>query len=220
MAGYAIYPANMQDRIPTCRQSTISYTKTEKGNRILSLKAKWIDFLYKVATGRENVRNLFTPIGAAFYALITLLFVVVALQVDDLFNLPNLLSTPLNVIVSIPILLFGLFMMGWSLLNFLKVRGTPVPFNPPPKLVTSGPYAYVRNPMLTGVFILLFGLGAVFQSLSLVFLFTPAFIAVNVWELKTIEEPELEKRLGEEYIQYKKRIPMFIPDLRAKSKNK
>jgi protein-S-isoprenylcysteine O-methyltransferase Ste14 len=191
-----------------------------KGNRIMSFKAKWIDFLYNVAIGSKKVRNLFTPIGATFYALITALFVVIALRVDDLFNLPKLLSTPLNVIVSIPILSVAFFMMGWSLLNFIKVRGTPVPFNPPPKLVTFGPYAYVRNPMLAGIFILLFGLGALFQSLSLVFLFTPAFIAVNVWELKTIEEPELEKRLGEEYIQYKNRIPMFIPDLRAKSKKK
>lgn len=186
----------------------------------MSLKAKWIDFLYKVATGSKKVRNLFTPIGATFYAFITLLFVVIALKVDNLFNLPKLLSTPLNVILSMPILSFALFIMGWSLLNFLKVRGTPVPFNPPPKLVTSGPYGYVRNPMLTGIFILLFGLGALFRSLSLVFLFAPAFIAVNIWELKTIEEPELERRLGEEYIQYKKRIPMFIPDLRAKSRKK
>ena len=186
----------------------------------MSFKAKWIDFLYNVAIGSKKVRNLFTPIGATIYALITVLFVVIALQVDNLFNLPKLLSTPLNFIVSIPILLVAFFMMGWSLLYFLKVRGTPVPFNPPPKLVTSGPYAYVRNPMLAGIFILLFGLGALFQSLSLVFLFTPAFIAVNVWELKTIEEPELAKRLGEEYIQYKKRIPMFIPDLRATSKKK
>lgn len=186
----------------------------------MSFKAKWIDFLYNVAIGSKKVRNLFTPIGATFYALITALFVVIALQVDNLFNLPKLLSTPLNVIVSIPILSFAFFMMGWSLLNFLKVRGTPVPFNPPPKVVTSGPYAYVRNPMLAGIFILLFGLGSLFQSFSLVFLFTPAFIAVNVWELKTIEEPELEKRLGEEYIQYKNRMPMFIPDLRAKSKKK
>ena len=186
----------------------------------MSFRAKWIDFLYKVATGSKKLRNLFTPIGAAFFALIAALFVVIALQVDNLFNLPKLLSTPLNVILSISILSFALFMMGWSLLHFLKVRGTPVPFNPPPKLVTSGPYAYVRNPMLTGIFILLFGLGALFRSLSLFFLFTPAFIAVNLLELKTIEEPELEKRLGEEYIQYKKRIPMFMPHLRAKSKEK
>ncbi|MBW1779864.1 MAG: isoprenylcysteine carboxylmethyltransferase family protein [Deltaproteobacteria bacterium] len=186
----------------------------------MSLNARWIDFLYKVATGSKKIRNLFTPMGAIGYAVITVLFVVIALKVDALFNLPELLPTPSNVIVSIPILLFALVMMGWSILNFLKVRGTPVPFNPPPELVTSGPYAFVRNPMLTGIFMLLFGLGVLCGSLSLVFLFTPAFIALNVWELKAIEEPELEKRLGEGYVRYKKRTPMFIPDFRARSKKK
>jgi len=184
----------------------------------MTLKAKWIDFVYKVATSNKKVRNLFTPIGALIYALITALFVVFALQADNLFNLPKVLPTPLNAVLAIPILLLALVMMGWSVLNFLKVKGTPVPFNPPPELVTSGPYAYVRNPMLTGIFLLLLGLGVLFRSLSLVFLITPAFIAVNVWEIKMIEEPELEKRLGEEYIHYKKTKPMFIPNFRANSK--
>ena len=96
----------------------------------------------------------------------------------------------LNIIVSLLILVIGLFLMLWSILHFVKVKGTPVPFNPPPKLVNTGPYFYVRNPMLSGVFILL-----------------------NFLELKAIEEPELEKCLGKKYLKYKKRVPMFIPKL-------
>ena len=115
--------------------------------------------------------------------------------------------------VSFFILVIGLFLMLWSILHFIKVKGTPVPFNPPPKLVTTGPYAYIRNPMLSGVFILLFGFGILFNSISLVFIFTPIFILVNFLELKVIEEPELEKRLGKNYLKYKKRVPMFIPKL-------
>ena len=65
--------------------------------------------------------------------------------------------------------------------------------------------------MLTGVFLLLFGLGFYFDSISLVFFFTPLFIAVNVWELNEIEEPELEKRFGDPYIDYRRRTPMFMP---------
>jgi len=103
--------------------------------------------------------------------------------------------------------------MLWSILHFIKVKGTPVPFNPPPKLVITGPYAYVRNPMLSGMFILLFGFGILFNSISLVFIFTPIFILLNFLELKAIEEPELEKRLGKDYSKYKKRVPMFFPKL-------
>jgi len=68
--------------------------------------------------------------------------------------------------------------------------------------------------MLTGVFSLLFGFGVLFGSVFLLIVFTPLFIFVNFWELKSIEEPELEKRLGEEYIEYRKRTPMFFPNLR------
>ena len=180
----------------------------------MSLKAKWIDLLHRVATGSRKFRNLLTPIGAAFYGVFTAVFVVVALQVDKWLKLPKLLPNTLNLVVSLPILSLALFMMGWSVFNFLKVKGTPVPFNPPPTLVTTGPYAHVRNPMLTGIFLLLFGFGALFRSISLVLLFTPLFIFINAWELKAIEEPELEKRFGREYIEYRKRTPMFFPSLK------
>jgi len=96
------------------------------------------------------------------------------------------------------------------------VKGTPVPFNPPPTLVTTGPYKFVRNPMLTGVFLLLFGLGFAIKSTSLVVLFTPLFALAYMWELKEIEEPELVKRLGEEYVAYQQQTPMFIPSMRLR----
>jgi protein-S-isoprenylcysteine O-methyltransferase Ste14 len=188
--------------------------------KIMSLKTKWIDIVYKLATGSRKVRTLLTPLGAITFGLFTLVFVVVSVQLDRLLKMPKLLAVPLNIIASIPILSLGLIMTGWSILSFLKVKGTPVPFNPPPRLVTSGPYAYVRNPMLSGIFLLLFGLGTLLNSFFLFILFTPLFIAINVWELKMIEEPELERRLGEAYHQYRQKTPMFIPGVKAIFKKK
>jgi protein-S-isoprenylcysteine O-methyltransferase Ste14 len=186
----------------------------------MSLKTIWIDTLYKVATGSRNVRNFFTPIGAIVYGLLILVFVVIALYVDRLIGLTNIFPYPLNLIISIPIFLLALFLIGWSVQNFLMVKGTPVPFNPPPQLVTSGPYAYTRNPMLAGVFALLFGFGLLFGSVSLLLIFTPLFILLNFWELKAIEEPELVKRLGQDYIEYRKMTPMFFPSFHSKYKRK
>ena len=111
----------------------------------------------------------------------------------------------------------GLLVTAWSVLHFLKVKGTPVPFNPPPKVVATGPYRYARNPMLTGVFVFMFGLGFFFNSASLVFFFAPLYVIINVWELKKIEEPELIKRLGDEYIKYQRNTPMFIPGCKTRS---
>jgi protein-S-isoprenylcysteine O-methyltransferase Ste14 len=99
----------------------------------------------------------------------------------------------------------------WSVTCFIKAKGTPVPFNPPKDLVTTGPYARVRNPMIMGVFIILFGIGIYLCSYSLILLYLPAFIFLNYMELKKVEEPELEKRLGERYLEYKNKTSMFLP---------
>jgi len=37
---------------------------------------------------------------------------------------------------------------------------------------------------------------------------------MNVMELKAIEEPELAMRLGNTYLEYKKKTPMFFPRVR------
>ena len=186
----------------------------------MTLKTKWIDALYSVATGSSRVRNIFTPIGAIFFGLLIFVFVILSLHLDRLLGLTDILRGQLNIILSLPFFIFALFLIGWSVQNFLKGKGTPVPFNPPPQLVTSGPYAYTRNPMLTGVFALLFGFGIFFGSVSLLFFFTPLFILLNFWELKAIEEPELVKRLGQEYLEYRKTTPMFFPGFRPKYKRR
>ena len=150
----------------------------------MRLRSLGIDFLYKIATGSKKVRNIMTPIGAIFFGLFTALFVIAALQVDKWLNLPRLFTGPFNVILSLPVFLIALFFVGWSVLNFHKVKGTPVPFNPPPGLVTTGPYAYVRNPMLSGIFLLLFGLGILFGSVCVIFIFTPLFLYIKFNNIK------------------------------------
>ena len=182
----------------------------------MPLRENLIKIFYKAATSSRQVRAPLTLAGGLFFATFVTLFVVLSLWLDKFAGFPKLLSTPLSIAVSVPILAIGLFLMLWSIGHFIKVKGTPVPFNPPPKLVTTGPYAHVRNPMLTGVFIFLLGLGLFFGSISLIFIFTPLFILLNVLELRAIEEPELEKRLGMEYIEYKKRVPMFMPQLKRR----
>ncbi len=98
---------------------------------------------------------------------------------------------------------------------FFRAGGTPVPFNPPPRLLTTGLYAYVRNPMFLGGFLFLLGLGTLLGSLSLTFIFLPSFIVLYVFYVKAVEEKEMEKKFGQEYLEYRKRVPMFIPRVEA-----
>jgi protein-S-isoprenylcysteine O-methyltransferase Ste14 len=181
----------------------------------MSLQQRWIGLFYRVATGARKTRNLLTPVGILFFATFTTLFVWLAVVVDRSLGLPGLVPEQARLPVAMPLIVVGVAVTAWSVFHFLRVRGTPVPFNPPPKLVTSGPYRFVRNPMLTGVFLLLFGIGFGINSAALVVVFTPLYVLVNVWELKKIEEPELLKRLGDEYVEYRRQTPMFIPGWRS-----
>jgi protein-S-isoprenylcysteine O-methyltransferase Ste14 len=180
----------------------------------VTIQERWIDLLHRTATGTRRFRTLLTPVGVLIYGGFTTLFVFAALLVDRLLGLPALLPEVVRLPVAMPVMVVGAATTFWSAFHFLKVKGTPVPFNPPPTVVDTGPYRYARNPMLTGVFVFLFGLGFAVNSISLVFLFTPLYMLANVWELRRIEEPELVRRLGDEYIKYRRRTPMFFPRLR------
>ena len=184
---------------------------------MMSLCEKLIEFFHKGATSSSKTQ---TFIGGVFFFIYLSLFIVASLLVDNFLEFPKLLPAPSNIILSVPILAMGLILNLWATLHFIRAKGTPVRFNPPPKLVTTGPYAYVRHPQATSWFILFWGLGFLFQSFSLVFIFTPLFVLISVLDVKMIEESELEKRFGKEYVEYKKRVPTFIPRLKVRSEKR
>ena len=80
------------------------------------------------------------------------------------------------------------------------------------KLITIEPYAYVRNPMLLGVFLFLGGECLMFQSWAL-FYYLLFFIGVNLVYFPLSEEKGLYKRYGNEYLEYKRNVPSFLPRL-------
>jgi protein-S-isoprenylcysteine O-methyltransferase Ste14 len=176
-----------------------------------SLRDRIIDFIYRKATmqGKHNGRMTFLA-GALFFCAV-LLIIFLAFLSDKLLSSRAWPPTPVNLILSIPLLSLGIWLWLWLALIFFHSKGTPVPLSPPPKLIVTGPYAYSRNPMLSGLFLILFGIGFLFQSLSLIVIFTPLFIGITFLEFKMIEEPELEKRFGTSYVEYKKKVPMFFP---------
>ena len=62
------------------------------------------------------------------------------------------------------LLLAGLLGLGAVQEFAVRGGGTPVPFDPPKRLVTSGPYAYVRNPMQLSAALVMLGWGAILGS--------------------------------------------------------
>jgi protein-S-isoprenylcysteine O-methyltransferase Ste14 len=109
-------------------------------------------------------------------------------------------------------LAFGLFLAIWSVRTFYTKGGdgTPGPWRPVSNLIISGPYRYVRNPMILGVVNLLLFETALFSSISFL-LWVIVFFVGNIIYFIFFEEKELIKRFGVDYEEYKNEVPMLFP---------
>jgi protein-S-isoprenylcysteine O-methyltransferase Ste14 len=105
----------------------------------------------------------------------------------------------------------GLALLWWTISLFARRgEGTLAPWDPTRRLVVLGPYRYVRNPMITGVGLILLGEAALFGSLR-VLAWTVAFGALNAIWFPLVEEPGLERRFGDDYRAYKRNVPRWVP---------
>lgn len=92
----------------------------------------------------------------------------------------------------------------------LKGLGTPAPVVPTERLVVSGLYRYVRNPMYLGVVgaiagqALLFGSPVLLEYAVVVWLFFFAFVVLY-------EEPSLQRRFGTSYENYRANVRRWWP---------
>jgi protein-S-isoprenylcysteine O-methyltransferase Ste14 len=119
---------------------------------------------------------------------------------------------------NIPILLLGLFfgIIGLVLFvittrDFILIgNGTIMPWDPTKKLIVIGMYQYVRNPLIISVIGIQFSEAMIFNSYGMTLLAFLFFIINTIYFIFS-EEPGLEKRFGEEYIEYRKNVPMWIP---------
>jgi len=113
------------------------------------------------------------------------------------------------------LILNGIGLAAWCVNLFnVKGQGTPVPLDPPTQFVASGPYRYVRNPMMLGMFLILGGEVALYQSRA-VWIYTLVLVAAAYGFVRFWEEPDLERRFGETYRDYKRSVPRWIPSWRA-----
>jgi len=117
-------------------------------------------------------------------------------------------------LASLPPLVGGLALFLTCLARFSRDgHGTLAPWDPPTALVVTGPYAYVRNPMISGVLLVLLGEGLLFRAPPLLE-WAGAFFAINAVYIPLLEEPGLRRRFGTDYEEYRAAVPRLIPRLR------
>jgi protein-S-isoprenylcysteine O-methyltransferase Ste14 len=93
----------------------------------------------------------------------------------------------------------GILVLICVVVFIFRGKGTPAVFDPPTEFVATGPYAYVRNPMYIGGFILLTGFGLYHSSISIIIL---SVILIGLFHsfVVFVEEPSLEKLFGKSYV--------------------
>jgi protein-S-isoprenylcysteine O-methyltransferase Ste14 len=113
--------------------------------------------------------------------------------------------------------------LGWSVLAagaalaasciwtfILRGQGTPAPFDAPRQVVAAGPYRFVRNPMYLGGFLVLCGFGLVERSGAIV-IFSALWLLVVHLAVIGLEEPDLRRKFGPSYDEYRREVPRWVP---------
>jgi protein-S-isoprenylcysteine O-methyltransferase Ste14 len=105
----------------------------------------------------------------------------------------------------------GLGLYAWCLWNFVTVgRGTPGPWDPTERVVATGPYRWVRNPMYIAVLCVIVGEAWLFMSLALVAYAIVVAAVVHTFVV-AYEEPTLTEQFGESYVAYREQVSRWIP---------
>ena len=91
--------------------------------------------------------------------------------------------------------------------------GTPAPIAPPSRLVVTGFYRRVRNPMYVALLVVLCG-EALFFSNVRVFYWALIFGAGCHLFVLAYEEPTLKGKFGAEYDTYRANVPRWLPRMR------
>lgn len=111
------------------------------------------------------------------------------------------------------LIISGLAILVITISSFIRIgKGTLAPWSPTKKLVIRGLYRYVRNPMILGVMTALLGEAVGLRSRS-IFIWAVLFFIINTVYFIIYEEPNLERRFGDEYHEYKKNVSRWFPRL-------
>lgn len=89
-------------------------------------------------------------------------------------------------------------------------KGPHVEFDPPKVFVATGPYRWVRNPVVITLLITVLGEAIYFNSIGIAVLLALGLPLAH-YQVTRLEEPLLRKRFGESYEAYCARVNRWLP---------
>lgn len=155
-----------------------------------------------MATDQKGAAVKFPP------PLIFLLFMLLGQGLQYVW--PVTISSSLVVkLIGVGLIVFGLFIIALVSRSFTRVETNIEPWKPTTKIVSSGVFAYSRNPVYSAFCLVVIGAGCVLNSVWLLISFLPSAILVYHVAI-TKEEAYLEQKFGEQYLSYKRKVRCWI----------
>jgi protein-S-isoprenylcysteine O-methyltransferase Ste14 len=116
-------------------------------------------------------------------------------------------------VLAVALIAAGTIPLMESIWRFVQVgRGTLMPAVPTEHLVVSGLYRFVRNPMYVGVLTALAGETLLLEQRCMVIYWLVVAAIMHLFVV-FYEEGTLARRYGEEFSEFKKMVPRWLPRL-------
>ena len=168
---------------------------------IVLIKIIWIRTEIQFSSERINLQMFKTNLVEA---LILILQIAAALFLP----FPNTPLNPVIIICGVVMYIVGFILAFWGRHTMQQSWGVPGEHvDKQDKLVTSGPFAFSRNPIYLGFILIYFGFAAAILS-WLIVLRIP--LVYYFYKSALREEKNLANKFGKEYLDYKKRVSLFI----------
>ena len=104
--------------------------------------------------------------------------------------------------------LAGLLLLLWSLVSFKESFRVGIDTEKPDQLITSGVFAFTRNPIYVAFALILLGQFLIFPNWILL-----VYIVAGVWLFHRqvlLEEDFMKKHYGKKYTEYSKRVRRYL----------
>lgn len=123
-------------------------------------------------------------------------------------------DSPLVRAAGIAMMLFGGAALSECFVRFAWTGfGTPAPIAPPQRLIVTGLYRHVRNPMYVAVVALVLGQALLFGDTRLLLYGAAGWLIFHLFVL-AYEEPALRRQFPDDYARYTTAVPRWLPRLR------
>ncbi len=160
-------------------------------------------------SGKDGKKTSLLPILFSI-VIFLLLFLLIPIGLVLLLHLPwyLLFIYPVGIFIGAILIILGVVIIYLGIKG-LRLRYSIDSYDMEERLVTSGVYAYTRNPMYFGAIIMILGWFLVFPF---TFILISAILFPMLFYLTArSEEKQLQKKYGRKFLEYKRKVHLFIP---------